>query len=94
MLSQVRNFIDSFGMYIVLALCVVMFFRTCSTASTVGKIEKKVDQIESSSSTVSKQEVDSILKTRLYEFLIFEEDLDRGKTSLSDIRLKISKDEK
>jgi hypothetical protein len=60
----------------------------------VSKIEKKVDQIESSSSTVSKQEIDSIVKTRLYDFLIFEEDLDRGKTSLSDIRLKITKDEK
>jgi hypothetical protein len=94
MLLQIKKFIDSFGMYIVLTLCIVMLFRTCSTSSTVGKIEKKVDQIERPSSTVSKNEVDSIVKNRLYEFLIFEEDLDRGKISLSEIRLKISKDEK
>lgn len=94
MLQQIRKFVDSYGVLILLALCAIMFFRTCSTASSVTKIEKKVDELQNSSSTVSKSEVDSIVKTRLYDFLIFEEDLDRGKTSLSDIRLKITKDEK
>lgn len=94
MLQKIKDLANSYGILAILGLCTIMFFRTCSTASSVNKIEKKVEQIESSNSTLSKEQVDSVVKTRLYEFLIFEEDLDRGKTSLSDIRIKITGNEK
>jgi len=94
MLQQVKNFSDKFGIPIILIVCLLTFFKSCSTGSTVAKIEKNVQSIDNSVSTVSREEVDSIVKNRLYDFLIFEEDLDKGKTSLSDIRLKISSNEK
>lgn len=94
MLQKINKLVDSYGIPVILALCIIIFFRTCSTSSSVAKIEKKVNQLDSASSTLSKEQVDSIIKTRLYEFLIFEEDLDRGKTSLSDIRIKITGNEK
>jgi hypothetical protein len=94
MLERIKNFSDTFGIPIILVLCILMFFRSCSTGSSVTKIEKKIQQMYSTSSTLTRSEVDSIIKTRLYDFLIFEEDLDKGRTSLSDIRLKISSNEK
>lgn len=94
MLEKIKAFSDSFGLPIVLVLCILTFFRTCSTSSSVTKIEKQIQSIDSTTSTLTKVEVDSIVKTRLYDFLIFEEDLDKGKTSLSDIRIKISSNEK
>ena len=94
MLQQIKKFSDAFALPIILVLCVLMFFKSCSTSATVTKIEKKVESIDSTTSTLSKRDVDSIVKSRLYDFLIFEEDLDKGKTSLSDIRIKISSNEK
>lgn len=94
MLEKIKSFSDAFALPIVLILCVLMFFRTCSTSSSVTKIEKKIQSMDSTSSTLTKRDVDSIIKTRLYDFLIFEEDLDKGKTSLTDIRIKISSNEK
>jgi len=94
MIEKIKQLSDAFAVPIILVLTVLMFFRSCSTSSTVAKIEKKVQQIDSAGSTVTKAEVDSIVKGRLYDFLIFEEDLDKGKTSLSDIRIKISSNEK
>lgn len=96
-MKQILSWIEKLGLPIVLVLSIFTFFRSCSTGATVNKLEKqvsKVDSLVSTGSTLSQREVDSIVKTRLYDFLIFEEDLDRGKTSLSDIRLKISGNEK
>jgi hypothetical protein len=94
MVEKIKKLSDAFAVPIILVLTVLMFFRSCSTSSTVAKIEKKVQQMDSTGSTVTKAEVDSIVKGRLYDFLIFEEDLDKGKTSLSNIRIKISSNEK
>lgn len=94
MLQQLKKFSDSFAIPIILVLCILTFFRSCSTATSVAKIEKKVQSMDSTGSTLTKSDVDSIVKNKLYDFLIFEEDLDKGKTSLSDIRLKISSNEK
>lgn len=94
MLEQIKKFSDAFALPIILVLCVLMFFRSCSTSASVAKVEKKIQSMDSTTSTLTKGDVDSIVKTRLYDFLIFEEDLDKGKTSLTDIRIKISSNEK
>lgn len=94
MIEKIKSFSDSFGLPIILVLCILMFFRTCSTNSSVSKIEKQIQSMDTTTSTLTKTDVDSIVKTRLYDFLIFEEDLDKGKTSLTDIRIKISSNEK
>lgn len=96
-MKQILLWMEKSAIPIILVLSILTFFRSCSTGATVNKLEKqvtKVDSLVSTGSTLSQREVDSIVKSRLYDFLIFEEDLDRGKTSLSDIRLKISGNEK
>jgi 2-oxo-4-hydroxy-4-carboxy--5-ureidoimidazoline (OHCU) decarboxylase len=94
MKEKINQIMESYGYPTMFVLSLIMFFRTCSTSTSVTRIEKRLESIDSSASTVTKREVDSIVKSRLYDFLIFEEDLDKGKTSLSDIRIKISSDEK
>lgn len=93
MLQKIKDFINSYGTLTILFLCMITFIRTCSITTSVKNVERKVDNI-SLNSVLTKEQVDSVVKNRLYEFLIFEEDLDRGKTSLSDIRIKISGNEK
>ena len=93
MIEKIKSFSDAFALPIILVLCVLMFFRTCSTSSLVTKIEKQIQSMDTTKSTLTNKDVDSIVKNRLYEFLIFEEDLDKGKTSLTDIRIKISSNE-
>lgn len=91
------EWIEKYGMLFVIVLVTITFFRTCSTASTVNKLEKNVNNIDSlvkAGSTLTDRDVDSIVKYRLYDFLIFEEDLDKGKTSLTDIKIKIAGNEK
>jgi hypothetical protein len=96
-MKQLVALMEKIGTPLILVLCIFTFFRSCSTGATVNKLEKQVGKIDSlvnTGSKLSQSEVDSIVKNRLYDFLIFEEDLDKGKTSLSDIRLKISGNEK
>lgn len=96
-MKQLLALIEKIALPLILILSIFTFFRSCSTGATVNKVEKKVEKLDSlvnAGSTLSQSEVDSIVRTRLYDFLIFEEDLDKGKTSLSDIKLKISGNEK
>lgn len=96
-MKTILELVEKYGMLFLVVLMTIMFFRTCSTTSAVNRLEKDVNSISAvvnSGSTLTKSDVDSIVKYRLYDFLIFEEDLDRGKTSLSDIKIKISENEK
>lgn len=96
-MKTILQFVEKYGMLVLIVLATLTFFRTCSTSSTVNKLEKNVNSIDStvrSGSTITDRDVDSIIKYRLYDFLIFEEDLDKGKTSLTDIKIKISANEK
>jgi len=70
----------------------IQFFYTCSLNNKMLKSIDKINKIDSIVTTkpyVSKNELDSIVKTNSFMFLIYEDDLDKGKTSLSDIKNKI-----
>lgn len=97
MKNALAKFTDSYGMLIVIALLLVLFFRSCSTNNAINKLAKEVQLNDSASvanAAPTKQEIDRIVSERLYDFLIFEDDLDKKKTSLSDIKLKISQNGK
>lgn len=53
-------------------------------------LEKKIDSLEAGLSSVpTKKEVRNEMELVMFDYLIYEEDLDKGKTSLSEIKNKI-----
>ena len=86
MLQKIK---DNFTI-IVLALLVIVFFRQCSVNSEISKIKKENARISANlDSSVTKREMKHEMRQVMFEFLIFEDDFDKGKASLSDIQNKI-----
>lgn len=82
---------------VLVVIMIIIMMRGCTTASNISKMEKQMQSMDSvlkSTTPVTKQEIDGVVSQRLYDFLIFEDDLDKKKTSLSDIKIKIQKNEK
>jgi hypothetical protein len=86
MLQKIK---DNFTI-IVLVLLVIVFFRQCGVNSEINKIKKENVKISALlDSSVTKKEMKHEMRQVMFEFLIFEDDFDRGKASLSDIQNKI-----
>ena len=92
-----KQFIDKNFNIIMLVFCFVLLLQQCSTSRKADKAYKQ--------SKLAQEAVESLIKTgpltaeqakyisqqTMFEFLIYEEDVDKGKTSLSDIKNKIDK---
>ena len=86
MLQKIK---DNFTV-IVLCLLVIVFFRQCGVNSEISKIKKENARISANiDSMVTKEEMKKEMRQVMFEFLIYEDDLDNGKTSLSKIKDKI-----
>jgi hypothetical protein len=86
MLQKIKdNFI-----IITLGLLAIILFRQCGVNSEINKIKKENAKISALlDSSVTKKEMKHEMRQVMFEFLIFEDDFDKGKASLSDIKNKI-----
>jgi hypothetical protein len=80
---------------IVLLLIIIIFFRQCGIRRDIDKIEKNVKvitvKIDSVQNTmVTRDQVKYEMDQTMFNFLIYEDDFDKGKSSLSDIKNKIN----
>ena len=86
MLQKIK---DNFTI-IVLCLLVIVFFRQCGVNSEISKIKKENAIISANTdSVVTKEEMKKEMRQVMYEFLIYEDDFDKGKVSLSDLKNRI-----
>jgi hypothetical protein len=83
---------------ILLSLMVIVFFKQCSMRNDIDRMEKnvrtlteKTDSIQNNA--VTRDQIKYEMNQTMFNFLIYEDDFDRGRTSLSDIRNKINKGE-
>ena len=73
------------------------FFQTCGSKGKVRDNKKEIEVLNTKVDSLikvvdSKPNADLIqyeMEQAMYKFLIYEDDLDKGKTSLSDIKSKI-----
>lgn len=79
---------------IILVLLILVFLKQCGISRDVDKMQKNikvmgqnVDSLQKSQ--MSKQEVKQTMNDVMFDFLIYEDDFDKGKSSLSDIKSKI-----
>jgi hypothetical protein len=87
---------DNFNV-ILLCFLVLLFFRQCSVNSNVAKIKKENLEISAkldSINTLTRGEMREEMNQVMFEFLIYEDDFDKKKISLSDIKNKIEGEDK
>ncbi len=83
--------------YAITFFSLMCFFQTCGSKGKVTDNKKKIEVLETKVDSLIKitdAQPDATLikyemEQAMYKFLIYEDDLDKGKTSLSDIKSKI-----
>jgi hypothetical protein len=93
---MVQKIKDNFQ-FIVLGFLVIVFLRQCGVNRDIDRIEKENKELSAkidSSSVVSKVELRKEMRQVMFEFLIYEDDFDKNKTSLSEIKSRIENSEK
>ena len=86
--------IKEYSWAITLFLLLVVFLKQCGVNREVDRIDKEIKKITQSTdsmqgSLITKDQMDNALKQNMFNFLIYEDDFDKGKTSLSDIKSRI-----
>ena len=86
--------IREYSWAITLFLLLIVFLKQCGVNREVDRIDKEIKKITQSTdsipgSLITKDQMDNALKQNMFNFLIYEDDFDKGKTSLSDIKSRI-----
>ena len=75
---------------VTLVLMVLIMFRQCGVNRDVDRIEKSVKSIHQKVDSIpSGDKIKQQMNEVMFDFLIYEDDFDKKKTSLSDIKQKI-----
>ena len=78
---------------ITLALILFILMRQCGINRDVDRMEKSIKSINNKVDSLeipSKEEIRKEMNETMFNFLIYEDDFDKGKASLSDIKSKIN----
>lgn len=75
---------------LVTVLMAITLLQNCSRSRQLARIEKNTELILSNIDTtgITRQEMERMLKSNMYESLVLEEDIDKGNISISDIKRK------
>ena len=95
------NWIKDNSVVLMVGFMIILFFRQCGVNGDVSKMRKEIKELTSevegsrksldslSNSLILKEDVRLEMRKVMFEYLIFEDDLDKGKISLSDVKNKI-----
>lgn len=86
--------IKSHSWWIILFFVLVLNLRQCGINRDISRIDKEIKFINGSvdslqNSCVTKNDMEKSVRQNMFNFLIYEDDFDKGKTSLSEIKSKI-----
>ena len=91
-MNSILAWISKYGVLVCLLLLFTVMFKTCSIERDLSKLDKNqqvIHELDSSLNSlkpVTAAQVDTITKKRLFEFMVYQSDLYRGRTSLSKIQ--------
>jgi len=81
---------------ITLVFCALLFLGQCSTSRKIATLKKENDalqaKVDSLQAPLTEKQTKDLVQNIMFDFLIFEDDLDKSKTSLTDIKTKIERD--
>ena len=83
---------------IMLLLMLVILLRQCGIKRDIDRIEKNVKTVTEKTDSiqntmVTREQVKYEMNESMFNFLIYEDDFDKGRASLSDIKNKINTSE-
>lgn len=85
-----KKFIQENFTIIVLIITVLTLFKSCGDSREVAKLRKELELANTKMNQfATKEEVEIISSKTMFDFLLYEDDLDKKKTSLSDIKNKV-----
>jgi len=85
--------IKNYSWAITLILVLFILFRQCGVNRDIDRMEKSVKSINNKVDSLvipTKEDVRKEMNETMFNFLIYEDDFDKGKASLSDIKSKIN----
>jgi hypothetical protein len=77
---------------VIIFLLIIIFFKQCGVNRDIDRMEKSVKSINNKVDSLevpSKDDIRKEMNETMFNFLIYEDDFDKGKSSLSDIKSKI-----
>lgn len=81
---------------IALVFSALLFLGQCNTSRKITSLKKENDvlkaKVDSLQQPLNDKQTKDLVQSVMFDFLIFEDDLDKGKTSLTDIKTKIERD--
>jgi archaellum component FlaC len=90
--------LNQYVVYAIYIFCLLTLINTCSVRSANSenrKLRKELEQTNNKiDSLASREEIQMISNKVMFDFLLYEDDIDNKKASLSDIRTKIDQIEK
>lgn len=102
-MDKIKEFLDKNYKILLLVFVILFVIDACSTNKELNQIKKtykssndslKAELIilqEKQNSLATKEEIKDMNEELMYLFLLYEEDLDKGKISLSTIKERIKK---
>lgn len=85
--------IKNYSWIITLILILFILMRQCGVNRDIDRMEKSIKSINSKVDSLvipNKEEIRKEMNETMFNFLIYEDDFDKGKASLSDIKSKIN----
>lgn len=90
-----KKFIQENFTIIVLVVSILTLFKSCGDSRELSKVKKELETVNQKiEKYATKEEVEIISNKTMFDFLLYEDDLDKKKASLSDIKNKIDELEK
>jgi len=90
--------LNQYVVYAIYVFCALTLLNTCSTRSANSENRKLRKELEATNNKIdslaSREEIEMISNKVMFDFLIYEDDVDKNKASLSDIKTKIDRIEK
>lgn len=85
-----KKFIQDNFNIIVLAIALLTLFKSCGDSRELTKLKKELEVTnQKMDKFATKEEVEIISNKAMFDFLIYEDDIDKKKASLSDIKNKV-----
>ena len=85
--------IKNYSWAITLILVFFILLRQCGVNRDIDRMEKSVKSINNKVDSLvipTKEDIRNEMNETMFNFLIYEDDFDKGKASLSDIKSKIN----
>ena len=85
--------IKNYSWAITLVLVLFILLRQCGVNRDIDRMEKSIKSINNRVDSLvipTKEDIRNEMNETMFNFLIYEDDFDKGKASLSDIKSKIN----